>query len=582
MRSPEDRFELRLGKGRDHSLVSDRFAVRVMRAAGRTGRVSGGRSAGSSNGGMRSRFGRGVSAAFGLKGGRHARRVVVKTHIVRQGISGGASLSRHMIYLEREGVGRDGSDGLMFDADSDEADPKDFAERSSDDRHHFRVIVSPEDAVQMDDLRSFTRELMKNMEWDLDTDLEWQAIDHWNTDNPHVHILIRGKDDLGKDLIISRDYISNGMRGRAQQLVSLELGPRSEQEIRTDLDRQVSAERYTKLDAALIKRQSQIEGSIDLSTGQIGDKYYHNALIGRAQQLDQMGLAISDGPLRWTLHPNAEKILRDLGERGDIIKTMHKAMRRDGRQADPSRFAINTETTKPVVGMLVDRGLHDELTDKAYAIVDGIDGRTHYVRFANIDLTGDADTGSIVERRTWPDSMGRTASALAVRSDFSLKQQVTADGATWLDQELLKQDRSKLGGGFGRDVSNGLDQRLDHLEEQGLVKRQGQRIQFARRLIATLRRGELAKAVHRIADQSGKMHKPSEAGEYLTGGYAKRLDLASGRYALIEHENGRSFELVPWRPALERQRDKQVQGLVMNQGRVDWDIGRQKGRGLGR
>ena len=296
-----------------------------------------------------------------------------------------------------------------------------------------------------------------------------------------------------------------------------------------------------------------------------------------------MGLAISHAPLNWTLHPNTEKILRDLGARGDIIKTMHKAMRRDGRQVDPSRFAINTENDKPVIGKLIDRGLHDELKGSGYAVVDGIDGRTHYLRFANVDLTSDAVRGSIVERRIWQDNIGRTASALAVRSGFGLKQQVTADGATWLDRELLKQDRTHLGkGGFGREVSQALDRRLNHLEEQGLVRRQGQHIQIARRLIATLRTRELAKAAQKIAEQTGKMHKPSEGGDYLSGNYAKRLDLASGRYVLIEHENGHSFELVPWRPALEKQRGKQVQGLVIKQGRVEWDIGLQKGRGLGR
>ena len=85
----------------------------------------------------------------------------------------------------------------------------------------------------MVDLRAFTRELMKDAERDLGTKLEWVAVDHWNTDNPHVHVLVRGRADDGRDLVISRDYISEGFRQRAAERVALELGPRTEKEIQT-------------------------------------------------------------------------------------------------------------------------------------------------------------------------------------------------------------------------------------------------------------------------------------------------------------------------------------------------------------
>ena len=127
----------------------------------------------------------------------------------------------------------------MFDARSDEAETKAFVERCEDDRHHFRFTVSPEDAAEMADLRAFTRELMADAESDLGTKLDWVAVDHWNTDNPHIHVLVRGRADDGADLVISRDYISQGFRGRAAERVTLELGPRSEQDIRTALEREV-------------------------------------------------------------------------------------------------------------------------------------------------------------------------------------------------------------------------------------------------------------------------------------------------------------------------------------------------------
>jgi len=201
----------------------------------------------------RSTFGRGRRAALSLASRSSARRVVVMARIVRRHGGGvrSAPLSKHVAYLKRDGVTRDGADARMFDAASDAADTKAFTERCEEDRHHFRFTVSPEDAAQIADLRAFTRELMKDAERDLGTRLDWVAVDHWNTDNPHIHVLVRGRADDGQDLVISRDYISNGFRGRAAERVTLELGPRSEQEVRAGLESEVGVERWTSLDRSL-------------------------------------------------------------------------------------------------------------------------------------------------------------------------------------------------------------------------------------------------------------------------------------------------------------------------------------------
>ncbi|WP_171258244.1 relaxase/mobilization nuclease domain-containing protein, partial [Acinetobacter baumannii] len=111
----------------------------------------------------------------------------------------------------------------MFDASGDRADSAAFAGRCEDDRHHFRFIVSPEDAGEMTALKAFTRDLARQMETDLGTPLDWVAVAHWSTDHPHVHLLVRGVDEEGADLVISRDYISHGLRSRAEELVGIEL-----------------------------------------------------------------------------------------------------------------------------------------------------------------------------------------------------------------------------------------------------------------------------------------------------------------------------------------------------------------------
>ncbi|MBA4048276.1 MAG: type VI secretion protein, partial [Sphingomonas sp.] len=122
-----------------------------------------------------------------LRARQGQRRVLVKARVVRHVGTrfSTAPLARHVTYLKRDGVTRDGKDAELFGSDGASADGAAFAERCADDRHHFRFIVSPEDAGELADLRVLTRELMADMAHDLGTKLDWVAVDHWNTDNPH-------------------------------------------------------------------------------------------------------------------------------------------------------------------------------------------------------------------------------------------------------------------------------------------------------------------------------------------------------------------------------------------------------------
>ena len=235
----------------------------------------------------------------------------------------------------------------------------------------------------MADLRAFTRELMADAERDLGTRLDWVAVDHWDTDNPHIHVLVRGRAEDGGDLVISRDYISRGLRARAGERVTLELGPRAEHEIRSALELEVSAERWTSLDQVLRAAADDGAGVADLRPGrEQEDPELRRLLLGRAAKLERLGLAERVGPACWTLKPGLEETLRELSIRGDIIKTMHQALSRGGREVDMGGFALHGEdAADPVVGRLVARGLHDEAKGSAYAIVEGVDGRTHHLVF---------------------------------------------------------------------------------------------------------------------------------------------------------------------------------------------------------
>ena len=132
------------------------------------------------------------------------RRVTVKVHIARvKSGAGSGALAAHLRYVQRDGVERDGSGGMLYDREADAADGRALLERSEGDRHQFRIIVSAEDAVELGDLRFHTRRIMAEMERDVGTRLDWVAVDHHNTGHPHTHIIIRGRDEIGRDLVIA-------------------------------------------------------------------------------------------------------------------------------------------------------------------------------------------------------------------------------------------------------------------------------------------------------------------------------------------------------------------------------------------
>jgi type IV secretory pathway VirD2 relaxase len=320
----------------------------------------------------------------------------VKARLVVLRTAGPRAVDTHLRYIVRDGVTRDGQPAQAYGARIDAADLKEFEANGREDRHQFRFIVSAEDAVQLEDLRDFTRDLMKHMEADLGTRLDWVAVDHWNTDNPHTHVVLRGKDETGRDLVIARDYIAHGMRRRASELATEWLGARTEMEIRASMQREVNQERWTGLDQAL--QANARDGAIDLRTqaGNAPVRYPRTLLIGRLQRLAAMGVTEQTEPGCWHLRHDAEQTLRALSERGDIVRTMQRAFAAEQREL--AIFDPRT-ATRPVVGRVAAKGLAGELHDREYVIVDGVDGRAHYVALPMGTDLGEIPVGGIVEAR---------------------------------------------------------------------------------------------------------------------------------------------------------------------------------------
>jgi type IV secretory pathway VirD2 relaxase len=399
----EDRFRPKIGRirslgGKRAKTFLSRLAREVSRAGGSPRLSFGFHDA--------LRAGRGGNAGF-------ARRVIVKARIVRLDAAGLRRQAAHLSYIQLDGVAKNGSPARLYDARSDEADGKAFAERSEGDRHQFRFIVSPEDGRALADLKPFVRDLMAQAERDLGTRLEWVAASHYDTDHPHAHIVLRGRTDLGEDLVIPRAYIAHGLRRRASELVTLELGPETAMEAYEKLIAEETQERFTRLDRRLLAAARDQVLTLDESAGD------GPILAARLRRLEHMGLAKRQSGRTWRLDPKLEPTLRRLGERGDIIKTLNRRLAERGLERPLGPDAIwdgRRPDARAFEGRLVAVGVADEHADRAYAIVDGLDSKARYVDLSLAEPPRDVragDLGGVHPAASGPRAVDRTITAVA-------------------------------------------------------------------------------------------------------------------------------------------------------------------------
>lgn len=649
----DDDFKPRLGRIRARGTSAKRtrkFLGRIVAATARAGASTGVRSRRFDG----SRIGRGASIGRVLCGadgyaGSRSRRVVIKARLVKLGTKGVSASRAHLRYIQRDSATPDGAPDGLYSADRDVVDGAAFVERGNGDRHQFRFIVSAEDGDQYPDLKPFVRRLMTQMEEDLGTKLEWVAADHRDTGHPHSHIMLRGKDDRGENLIIAREYIAHGFRERASAIVSLDLGPRTDLEIEERLRYDVDQERLTAIDRRLIRSMDadRMVSSADRDPLQQA----HRA--GRLKSLEQLGLVEERGGGRWQLAESFEDTLRQMGERGDIIRTMQRELSaRLPERAVADQVIEDSSEMQPIVGRVVARGLADELHDRHYLIVDAVDGRSHYIDIGKGDAIEPLPTDAIVRvvgsprdvrevdqtivavaaanddrytidthlrfdpnaseafaethvrrleamRRVmrsvereqdgrWviePDHLERAAAfELRLATDRPVKVELlssvpldrlkTMNAATWLDRELTTAEPNLMrDDGFGHEVRSAQIARQAWLIEQELAEEVSGRMTYHPGMLATLQQRELLTIGKHISEELGKPFEEARQGDRIDGVLRRRIDLASGRFALIE--KSREFSLVPWRPILERHIGKPVAGILRDGG-VSWTIG--KGR----
>jgi type IV secretory pathway VirD2 relaxase len=328
----------------------------------------------------------------GPRGGQ--RRVIVKARIVRMSASSAAALVAHIGYIRRDAALEEKDRGKLFDAMSEDAKASDLVKSITDDRHHFRFIVSPEDGTEMADLKPFVRDLVSEMETDLGTRLEWVGAVHHDTGRPHAHLVIRGRREDGSDLVMPRAYISHGIRERAEDLITLELGPETRLEQERKLQSDIGAERVTRIDH-FIARQINPEGEFLLKES---PSQYRTLHAARLRTLERLGLAQKLGAGRWQMRENFREVLRGLSERHDIIKTMNRALagRGDRRLDTDAIFDKSDPGGRSVTGVVLQTGITGEAHDRTYAIIDSVDGRAVFVELGVAGEVEELKRGAIV------------------------------------------------------------------------------------------------------------------------------------------------------------------------------------------
>lgn len=637
MTDPDD-FTPRLGHIRDTGTPGGKRAAKQLRRAVAT------RPNRSAKGGFQGkRHGAGGAARGRPRATRHlprqrVRRVLVKVHIARAARSGAGVYRAHLSYIQRDGVDRKGEGGKLYDREREALDAKKFLERSEHDRHQFRLIVSPEDGVALGDLKPAIRELMARVEKDTGRRLDWVAVDHHNTGHPHTHIVIRGRDARRKDVVLTKDYLMNGIREAAEDIVTGRLGPRRDLEILRARNSEIDKDRLTGIDHRL-ERASR-DGLIALGpAASEAERFERHLALSRLRHLSGLGLAERTDANAWRMTPGWTETLRDMGRRGDIVRALARA---DGRPRKFEYAETLAPDDMPVVGTVLASGPEDELRDTRFLLVEDFKGRMWHVPAAATDPENAPPAGAVVEvgrsaappkraDRTIAEIAGQTgglwSEALHTQVDpgstpayrLAHKRRLEAlrragiverlqDGSWAVPEDFLERATAyettrnrglqlrtlswvaldkqvalpaetwlDTGGGDGERLSTLRAARRAFLDKEGLLK--AGETDLSDIVRQTLRQGELHRALASEAQRSGRTAVMLDLGDRFDGKLEGYVDLGQGRMALIGQE--KAFVMVPWKSAFGRQRGRDI-AIEQTARGTGWTIGQELQHGRDR
>jgi len=244
------------------------------------------------------------------------------------------------------------------------------------DERMWKFIVSPEFGDKID-LVQLTRDLMKRMTRDLDTRLEWVAVSHFNTDNPHVHIALRGVRENGKSFRLERDYVKHGIRSIAEALCTRQLGYRTQFDIAEAQRREVSQQRFTSLDRSIARDKPTDCQPTHFKVSRTSAHPRNQYAVARLRTLESMGLAEAVGLDQWLVRQDFETALRVMQRLGD----RQKILAAHGVPVSDTRLPLvmfDLRNCTTLEGRVLVHG-EDEGTGRTFMMLEGTDAKVHCI-----------------------------------------------------------------------------------------------------------------------------------------------------------------------------------------------------------
>jgi type IV secretory pathway VirD2 relaxase len=337
-------------------------------------------------------------------GGKYLPRVNTYSQrsVVKASWTAAGSLGRHIKYLQR-----DGTSVLQYERDEEGRVVRKYRtaqemftsggavvrgdnsllEEMKGEKKFLRLVISPENGNQID-MKNHTVEVMNRLERAIGKKLNWVAVTHHNTDQAHAHVVIRGIDRDGKQLWIPRDVISYGIREISMELATLELGERTESEVKQQRERDVISERFTEIDKQIKPRISVRGGEfhIGLTRSEVEGSEFADRMHRRLQHLVKLGIARYQGPLHFVLRRDWETQLNEMAYKRDIIKTMYNDLReREIIPDDLSQRLLLWNGYDRIDGTLIHKDFMEEGTGYQVVYVKDDKGDIYYHSGLDID-----------------------------------------------------------------------------------------------------------------------------------------------------------------------------------------------------
>lgn len=417
----------------------------------------------SSRGGLASMGARGV---FLKENDIYSRRVVVKaSYVTSKDEKSRSRIRHHLNYAGRNTQEEEKKAQVLYSNVDERVSIKNKIDDFEKAPHIFNIIISPEEGDKLD-LKEFTRDLVKTVEIDLRTKLDWVAGNHFDTNEPHVHLLIKGLDDGGKKLLMTRDYISRGLRIRASQTANKKLGLRSLDDVVASLKLDITKPKKCAIDDIITKNIK--EGLVNPAKidSDALDDLPRSLIERRLEFLASKELAERVDGKDWRIKEGFIDELRNIERSTSIITKLSGGLKID--KLDCEVLSVKNIENRTIKGHIVERGYVDDLSNQEYLLVKSKEKAFIYVELEKYSERSPASVGEFVQiDATKPFAGPKT-------SDLTINKIAQENGGIYDGNDHEKKAHHKVSlppGVSAREYAQVHVNRLEVLAKQGIVEK---------------------------------------------------------------------------------------------------------------